>query len=840
MRRAPFLAVLVTLVLAPLAAAEQYIPPVWAEPLGVLIDNSTTILVLKVKAIGDEGVVFEIKEALKGQTANPPFKALSLLEKKASDDPFHVGDLSLYFFLDKGGNDQSETLFISGRWFMAWDDLFLDVRKWVCYAEPWESEPRFVITYDGSFEDLQKHVKAILAGREVTITARAPKAWDARGGARLWRIKAGLKITTFCLSDESPLFVGWGSGDPKEVAKLVQVLGAGTPHDRASAADDLANMGAAGRPALPDLRRTVQDAEPSVAVAATKAVARLDADDKDTIDALTKRLHHDEEGQRILAADALRDLGPRGRTALPALLRAFRDDSAAVRARAAVAVGEVAPDSPSAREAVTSLADLLHGENEGFVRSAAIRALGRFGPAAAAALLAVRQSLSAPDDPHHWPDPPKVEAFDLVARFNPPPAEWLADAVTDPRLSRRVQLEGVRVLGALGPRARVAFPALRQAWDEELRNGKENHDPDPGVAEALLDVDPLGAPAMVAPGLIKVAQSKSFYSSSAIMVLGRCGAARPDVPALLRGLDRKEPLHPWSAHSLIALLGPEQREQLPALRELLDGPENASYLAEALWRMGYREEALAAFTRCLENKFYDQRIAAARWLGQHPREAHEVAATLRKARDKAIDAERARLDLTLWRADGAKGAERRVRALTALDDLLAVSDDAPPLHFGTLYQCFFWAEGAPWTGLQEDAAIGNAVTHVHARLDASDNTLDVLTDLLKDRSSYVRLAAAVALARAEPRHPDAVPALQQLLGKHPHLLCYSADTLTALGPAARAAGPTLAATVATPQKFRVSPRRSGTAPDRPRACGERLGCRCAWEPWPALGRPGSC
>src|SRR5262249_47705209 len=161
------------------------------------------------------------------------------------------------------------------------------------------------------------------AGRETTITARAPVPWNARGIGRLWRIKAGPGVSKFVLSDESSHFVGWGTGDPQEVAKLVRTLREGPARERFIAAEDLAHLGAAARGALPALRRALKDSDSDVGLAAALALVRLDPADKDGIGAIQSRLASANAAERFAAVGSLGDLGPLAGTALPGLLKAL-------------------------------------------------------------------------------------------------------------------------------------------------------------------------------------------------------------------------------------------------------------------------------------------------------------------------------------------------------------------------------------------------------------------------------------------------------------------------------------------------------------------------------------
>jgi HEAT repeat protein len=568
--------------------------------------------------------------------------------------------------------------------------------------------------------------------------------------------------------------------------------------DRVRAADDLARLGKAARPALPKLRRALSDAEPAVALAAAEAVARLDADDTEAVDAIRTRLRHDDAKQRAAAAGALADLGPRARAALPALLAALSDKDGDARANAADAVGRIAPGSPASADAVGALTALLKDGQPEHVRRAAVRALLRLGPHARAAISALREGLSVTSD-EHWTRA-NLEAVALLARFNPPPVELLAEAAADRRSTYEARRTALEQLAALGPRARAALPTL-------LRMLKEPRQPDDRgadsrrieVAWALLDIDPEGAPAVVAPVLLERVKALSGKDHrfehetdlfNSISALGRCGAAaRPSLPALLAAIDPEDTFRaPYAVSTLTRLLTPKDRELLPELRRRF-GDDHGLELGKALLRLGYRDEALAEVTKWLESDNAYCRRQAIRWLRQHPAEGRVLAPALRQAQAKAGGAERVGLALTLWRLRGSGEDGPRALALAGLDELLAACEGESHLT-GYLSESPFWSERGP-RGPDEREALGAAVDEVYCRVQAGSDPVAVLTRLLRDPDPYLRVAAVAALARAEPKHPDLVPALRRLLERHPDFLCHTADTLAALGPAAAPLAPLL-------------------------------------------------
>jgi HEAT repeat protein len=764
MRRVFLFAALATLAaFAPAAASPRIIPQPPAEPLGKIVADSRTIHVLKVESVTEKGVKFKTLDTLKGKPAEAPFAFATLLQGQA--DLFREGDTVLCILHGDPAKREGEAvalLHVRGRWGIACSPIrWRGENDWFCLSH---GELRG--TYDGPSETLREHVAAILAGREVTVTARQRPESHSRNVGRVWRIKAGLNITDFPLSDESPGFVGWGTGDPKEVEKLVKALDAGKSSYRITAAGDLADLGAAARPALPDLRRLLRrDPDFTVAVAAASAVARLDAEDSEAVEAIERRLRADDADERRTAAKALADLGPRCKSALPGILKSLDDNEQQVRFAAVNAIGEIAPASPSARKAAEALAALLKSERQSEVRTKAIRALYCFGPDAWVALPVIREKWLART---LNPDAPGLdrEEVALLGRFRPPPVELLAAILADKEQDPAARNEAATQLGSLGSRARAALPALRQVLREPMKRDFGHWiSPHGHAIDTLLEIDPKGAPALVVPVLVEMFNQRTDKSPVDIVYLGRCGgAAKPFLPAIIAKLDPDNPFVPLAVEPLTRLLTPEDRAMLPQLRRLFAKNEDSATYAEILLRLGCREEVLDRITRALKGDDDWARLEAVRWLWNRPEEARDVEPALREASERATGRERVYLRLTLRRARGLEAGVRG-RALVALGDLLL-------LHF--------------W-----DNSSVPAVSEVCRQLDADNDTVAVLARLLREKDPEIRMAAAVALARADPHHPDTVPAMRQLLERYPQFFWQIQYSLTDLGPKAAAVTPAM-------------------------------------------------
>jgi HEAT repeat protein len=789
--RVVLLVALVVHLLSSAARGDEVLPEFDPEPLGLLVGHSSTIHVLQVEAVRGKRIHFKTKATLKGRSGDVPFATIDLWAGR----PFRPGIAVLCFRRNK-----EMTILFAGA-----HRVYAVAPRQRIGGHWWgRTQQSLTEIYDGPTEVLCQHVGAILAGREITITARA--RWTSRRVTepRLCRIRAGLKQTRFVRSDESIHFVGWGSGDPNEVANLIRVLRKGESSERIIAADDLGWLGAKARPALPALRQVMRDPDPGVALAAARALTRLSPADGRGLDSIQTRLKDPNSKVRSAAADSLADLGPLAQEALPALLRALKDRDKDSRSDVAIAVGHVAPGSLQQGEAVTALIAVLKG-NQGRDPSAAVWSLRRFGVQAWTATPVLVEKFAALGDNYSFAD---AEAVALLARLNPPPVEWLGAIVADPRSSSTAQEAAAGHLSALGARAWAALPGLRRALAVPRETGTV------AIAWTLHDIDPEGTAGLLAPVLLAWAKRKDQPSgqAAALSLLGRCGAAGRPAVALLSTLDPKTHDTGWIVERLTPLLGPQDRPLLPTLRRLLPGRYGDSLvLAKVLLRLRYRQEAMKQGARSLKSDSRYLHIEAARWLGQRGQEAKVVEPALRQEMTTATGAERVRLALALWRVRGGAEACPHGRALAALD---AMTD-----HLA-------------WGDELEDA-----LAEILDRL-RGGKPVPVLVRALESRDPHVRLCAAVALARVEPRHPGAVPTLRRLLARHLDFFGPMADTLSALGPRAAPLAPFVVPLLGGPDsaQFHFSPADHSHAALR--VLG-RIGPEEIARAWGSAGAPGA-
>jgi HEAT repeat protein len=152
------------------------------------------------------------------------------------------------------------------------------------------------------------------------------------------------------------------------------------------------------------------------------------------VESLVKQLKSGDADARRAAAKALAESGPDAKPAVPALTRALKDKDLFVRRFAAQALGAVGPGAASATPALSAAVNDRRQE----VQEAAVIALGKIGAPAVTTLSAV---------------------------------------VKDPSANPAVRRRAAEALGAIGPDARSAVPALVAAL-KPVKNNPTDKDSD--------------------------------------------------------------------------------------------------------------------------------------------------------------------------------------------------------------------------------------------------------------------------------------------------------------------------------------------------------------------------
>jgi HEAT repeat protein len=667
--------------------------------------------------------------------------------------------------------------------------------------------------YIGSTEKLREHVKAILAGREVVITAQIPQEnrWDGHRGpvpldwlrgqkGRVWRIKASIEITGNPTRDlvDSPHFVGWGVGGPEVVSVLARALANEDCFIRCEAANDLVQLGSIARPVLPSLRTALKDSDPFVRLYAAKAVARIDATDDEAIPLLAGLLKHKDQAVRVATAAALADLGPRASAALPILVQILRrDDVYVVRQVAAYSLGAIVPGAErppvGPKEAVQVLATTLKNDASKVVQEWCIRSLLKFGPAARPALPELAR---AAQDGEMLV---ALRAADALARFGPAAVPVLCDALANPKCVCRAVI--AEYLGDMNTGAKPAIPTLLTLLQETGGPLQMT------AAEELVRIDPTLKEFDVVPTLLEFMKEEK-NAERPMELLARMGSrAKAAVPTLSTILEDREAIARVRYHAAVILgkLGPDPRAAAALRTALADEDSNlCKYAFEALVRMGRGKDVLDTLVKTWDGKEKHPGVFVADMLAQIGPDARSVLPMVRRAlqdKDHPLSVE---LAFALWKIEevvevGGYRHDPRQDAVTVLIEVLRSERKGDPYDAAyALWQIGAEAKDAVPALIQ--ASRGDNPTLRRQAADALGSigpeafaAVPALTALLKDTDGEIRYTAALALRRIDRRNQAALRFLLRRLETRAQLSSFilRPEEEAALGPDAKSVVPWL-------------------------------------------------
>ncbi len=686
--------------------------------LGYIIKDSTSIVVLQVDKVSVEkrGVIFkkiaDLKKPLPDDVMRHHLEQGSHpREPRIVLDWAQPGKTAIAFI-----NDKTALICIGEYWY-----------ECVYRADSWwimnSGRPELSLAYFGAAEKLRDAVTAILAGKEVVITAvnhgakygvfqyenvafhKALRGKDCP----LFRIKASLEMppTVWRVSaKDSPWVVGVGAYGTEDIPALVDALKAPEAKVRIKAADDLGLIGWRARSAAPILMKMCEDADPYIRISAARAVDLVGGEVAFPVSVLGDILKNENAEVRRAAATALGDLEADGKGAVTPLQEALRDPDSGVRWMAAEALGRIGPD---AAPAVSALAEALR---DPAVRVMAADALAGIGKAARGAVPLLVDGIKDPDPDFRWTSAVALTQIDAKSARAALP--MFIAKLKDP--DHRIRWDAMAYIVPMGHEAKDAAPAVRAM----VKRGN-------GVASACLA-------AIAGPDAIDA------------------------LPVLLHVL-----ADDWDTTASIAQIGPAA---LPELLKLIDNPEakNHHLGIKAIGMLAKQtDKAIPALIECLRNRDPIARRAAASTLGNVEPRSKEIAAGLRETLKDADASVRYAAALALRPYNGAEAGF----AVSALMELLTqdgadIRRDAilALAEFGTYAK----ASLPLLHKLQDDPdqRVRNAASWAEARItSATANRLAVasLVAALKDRDPRARQDAARLLGALGPDARDAISAL---------------------------------------------------------------------------------
>ena len=181
-----------------------------------------------------------------------------------------------------------------------------------------------------------------------------------------------------CLTGLFTLLIAATLTSAFDLRSLVEDLRSKDVDNRRSAANELADLGAEAKPAVPALIRAMKDADPFVRRFAARALGAI-GPAKGSVGALATALNDKDARVVDAAARALGGMGKYGVKPLASIVSNKKLDGT-TRRRAITSIKNIGAD---AREAVPALIEALKDRD---MRTSAVQALGAIGPGAKPAL----------------------------------------------------------------------------------------------------------------------------------------------------------------------------------------------------------------------------------------------------------------------------------------------------------------------------------------------------------------------------------------------------------------------------------------------------------------------
>lgn len=450
--------------------------------------------------------------------------------------------------------------------------------------------------FHGSTATLIDRTRRILAGEEVIVSAvKFAESYSSYQelripSARIWRLKASLKITTTSQTQRSPNFVGWGAADKSEISNLARRLSHADPCERWLAMRTLHSMGEQATTAIPDLEQSLADPDPNLRMFTAQVLRRIQPDHPLAAVAMLFELRNRDMEVRELAASILENEGQATLDALPAITMACEREPWPYSPKMATLLGRAASSAPPEMrlELVALVARKLRSstDDDRHFRRSAVHSLDELGPDIGPAISTLKSLV------RRCPNS-SVGAAGVLARLTPDGAAWLAEMLDKPHHGN---LHGSIPLA--GDNAHAAVPTLF----------KHLHGKDPWprlfAASALLRIDR----DQFAPEVRQVAE-EFLENGNSMMFRFACELRSRSRPAvrnepseqpdrtytrkqrrfrLLDQIQRESDVN--DRRQMIMALGnqgPEARDVAPDLWRLMkeDQTETRATLALAIWKI---------------------------------------------------------------------------------------------------------------------------------------------------------------------------------------------------------------------------------------------------------------
>jgi HEAT repeat protein len=359
---------------------------------------------------------------------------------------------------------------------------------------------------------------------------------------------------------------------------------------------------------FPLLVNLLSDVEPSVAVAAAASLADVG---EEIVPLMNQALGN--EKSRFWAILVLSDLGPQAKDAVPSLLKALDSDKPEVRREVLMCLGEI---GPGAKDAIPQLTQALEDEDKAVVFAASY-ALAKIGVEAKSASRAISQGLRSEDEflqiVSAWALI-KVNADNETAIEKGLP--WLLQGLQN-RENKAVRIAAARAIVDLKPPHEILIPKISKIMEEGTPETRAElieavaavgAEAVPGLSRALKyeDIRPMAAQALgqigpdaaeAVPALTQyLAESNTETQREILFALGQIGAAsKSAVPEVLKQLENEDEDVRYSAVFALGNIGQEASDAVPELIKNIKSDDEFYRLvsAWALVKISPKNEELA-------------------------------------------------------------------------------------------------------------------------------------------------------------------------------------------------------------------------------------------------------
>ena len=335
-------------------------------------------------------------------------------------------------------------------------------RDWASWYAIYSNPDLLTRWHCGRPGQLAAAVEMVLAGREAAlpVLAQGTKAELRAGRAKVQGLKIGLKLLDYNPTRDQAC----GVLDRSMVPSLVKSLQGPNRDTRAKAVMQLGLIGSPGDGASAGLLLLLRDKDVEVRMAALVALEQIGLEGQ-AVPALTEALKDQDPLIRRIAVRELGNLGPQARPALPDLAAMLSRVEAAERMGVAQALVRIDPEN---KPAGSFLGALL--EDPKTAKETRFRAAEIIASCGAPAVPALTRALKDPEKEV------RAKIVELLGAMGPAakaavPA--LAQTVADDA-SGTVRLRAAYTLPKLGPDAKNALPVLRAALNDPRLTGRKD------------------------------------------------------------------------------------------------------------------------------------------------------------------------------------------------------------------------------------------------------------------------------------------------------------------------------------------------------------------------------